>query len=267
MLLENVTGFLTARKGDDFRSACNEIADLGYHIEAFTINARLFVPQSRKRVFIVAVHQDVKSPLVLHKPAAPDFDDPWYQAIDRSSSLRPKHLRRFMDELSLSTGWIATPIKPPKQRKYDLSDLIDFDDAQSWWESDELERHHEMMNDRHRARIDRIIDERGSFVGTGYRRKRHERTRLEVRFDGIAGCLRTPRGGSARQIVVVVDNGLLKMRWMSAREYARLQGAGRFKFVENERQMLFGFGDAVCVPAIKWIDKCVLTPIYESQQN
>jgi DNA (cytosine-5)-methyltransferase 1 len=29
-------------------------------------------------------------------------------------------------------------------------------------------------------------------------------------------------------------------------------------------QLLFGFADAVCVPAIKWIDEHVLTPLYES---
>jgi len=52
---------------------------------------------------------------------------------------------------------------------------------------------------------------------------------------------------------------------MSAREYARLQGAKRFKLLDNERQMLFGFGDAVCVPAISWIDDCVLTPIFDAQ--
>ena len=41
--------------------------------------------------------------------------------------------------------------------------------------------------------------------------------------NGVAGCLRTPRGGEAEQIVIVVDRGRVKMRWMSPREYARLQ--------------------------------------------
>ena len=119
-----------------------------------------------------------------------------------------------------------------------------------------------MLNDSHREIIDEHIKECTDFVGTGYRRKRAGRTRLEVRFDGIAGCLRTPKGGSARQIVVAVTNGELRIRWMSPREYARLQGASTFEMVENDRQMLFGFGDAVCVPAIEWIDESVLTPLW-----
>ena len=54
------------------------------------------------------------------------------------------------------------------------------------------------------------------------------------------------------------------MRWMSPVEYARLQGAEDFPILENVNQMLFGFGDAVCVPVVRWIDEQVLTPIYES---
>jgi DNA (cytosine-5)-methyltransferase 1 len=50
---------------------------------------------------------------------------------------------------------------------------------------------------------------------------------------------------------------------MSPREYARLQGVPDFTLAENTIQSLFGFGDGVCVPVIRWIDKNVLTPVYE----
>ena len=54
-------------------------------------------------------------------------------------------------------------------------------------------------------------------VRTIYRRKRYGKTRAEVRFDGMAGCVQTaPRGGSAGQIVIVIRDGVLQMRWMSA---------------------------------------------------
>ena len=102
---------------------------------------------------------------------------------------------------------------------------------------------------------------------TIFRRKRHGKTRAEIRFDGIAGCLRTPRGGSARQIVIIVDAGQLKMRWMSPREYARLQGAGDYPILDKVNQMLYGFGDAVCVPVVRWVDEHVLTPAYESARQ
>ena len=55
----------------------------------------------------------------------------------------------------------------------------------------------------------------------------------------------------------------LRMRWMSPREYARLQGAPNFPLVGSRNQQLFGFGDAVCVPAVEWVDRHVLTPLYD----
>jgi DNA (cytosine-5)-methyltransferase 1 len=125
-------------------------------------------------------------------------------------------------------------------------------------------KHHDMMSDRHRIVVDEMLASNGKFTGTIYRRKRYGKTRAEIRFDGVAGCLRTHKGGSARQIVIAIDNGALRIRWMSPREYARLQGAGDFPLVENTIQNLYGFGDAVCVPVIQWIDKNVLTPLFET---
>ena len=58
-----------------------------------------------------------------------------------------------------------------------------------------------------------------------------------------------------RLVVLRVHGDELRMRWMTPREYARLQGAGDFVLPENTIQALFGFGDAVCVPAIAWIDR------------
>jgi DNA (cytosine-5)-methyltransferase 1 len=54
---------------------------------------------------------------------------------------------------------------------------------------------------------------------------------------------------------------------MTPREYSRLQGAGEFPLVGDRIQQMFGFGDAVCVPVIRWIDKHVLTPLFESTQS
>jgi DNA (cytosine-5)-methyltransferase 1 len=83
--------------------------------------------------------------------------------------------------------------------------------------------------------------------------------RSEIRFDGLAGCLRTPKGGSGKQIVIAVQGGKVKMRWMSAIEYAKLQGAPSFNVNFPRNQALTGFADAVCVPVIEWIDKHVLS--------
>lgn len=101
-------------------------------------------------------------------------------------------------------------------------------------------------------------------MGTAFRRTRRGKTRCEVRYD-LAGCLRTPKGGSAKQIVVATSGGKLQMRWMSPREYARLQGVADFPITVPAIQAMYGFGDAVCVPAIEWIDQSLLTPVFRSQ--
>ena len=89
----------------------------------------------------------------------------------------------------------------------------------------------------------------------------------EVRVDGIAGCLRTARGGSSRQFVLQMGEGMVRARHMTAAEYARLQGAGDFRIRVPDTQAIFGFGDAVCVPAVQWVDRQVLTPLYESARR
>ena len=49
---------------------------------------------------------------------------------------------------------------------------------------------------------------------------------------------------------------------MTAREYARLQGAPDFKSEGfPESQVLFAMGDAVCVPVVRWIAKHYLVPL------
>jgi DNA (cytosine-5)-methyltransferase 1 len=251
VMLENVPGLLTSHRGSDFTTAATTLADLGYRIDAFVLDARHFTPQSRRRVFVVgqAARQSGQARRLCH--AAPGL-------------LRPPHFLKLLTGLRLPTGWHNLDLRDPPDRGSRLEDAIDLDDAQDWWEASEVERHYRMTSVRRRREVDR--HRRGLFVrvGTAFRRVRRDGQRAEVRFDGLAGCLRTPRGGSARQIVIAAGEGRLRMRWMSPREYARLQGAPDFPLVGGRNQQLFGFGDAVCVPVIQWVDRHVLTPLYES---
>ena len=61
-----------------------------------------------------------------------------------------------------------------------------------------------MLSPHNRRKLDRAIASGDWLVGTGYRRTRPDTRgrkvqRLELRFDGLAGCLRTPDGGSSRR--------------------------------------------------------------------
>lgn len=268
VMLENVTGFITSQEGRDFASATQTLAELGYWVDAFVLDAKAFVPQSRPRVFVIGLRDDIDLPLASRKSEESWFGNQWAERIKRASrSIRPNSLVQLMESIELPTGWTAFNMPTPNERQHDIVEFIDLDDTQEWWDTAAVEKHHDMMNDRHRKFIDDIISSRGSFVGTIFRRKRDGKTRAEVRSDGLAGCLRTPKGGSARQIVIAIERGRLKMRWMSPREYARLQGVPDFPLVANTIQNLFGFGDAVCVPVIRWIDRHVLTPVYEAVVN
>ncbi|MBA3480261.1 MAG: DNA cytosine methyltransferase [Pirellulales bacterium] len=267
ILLENVPGFLTSHDGEDFATAVGELATLGYWVDSFVIDARWFVPQSRPRLFLVGYHRDIVAPPLIAKDLdAEPMADLWQQAIARADRLRPPRLLAAMDNIEPATGWATIDCgNPPRQSRKMLAAIIDADDEQVWWNDAEVDRHSDMMFDRHRRQIEALREQGdGPVALTAFRRVREGQQRMEVRFDGVAGCLRTPRGGSAKQIVIVIDRGEVRMRWMTPREYARLQGAGGFALPENTIQALFGFGDAVCVPVIEWIDRNMLTPVYEA---
>jgi len=53
VMIENVTGFLTAKGGNDFRAVIHRLNELEYSTETIVVNASAFVPQSRARVFIL----------------------------------------------------------------------------------------------------------------------------------------------------------------------------------------------------------------------
>ena len=57
--LENVCGTLTSHGGKDFEAICRTFAEAGYRCGALVINADLFVPQSRPRLFVIGVRADV----------------------------------------------------------------------------------------------------------------------------------------------------------------------------------------------------------------
>lgn len=253
LLVENVPGLLTSRGGQDFAAVARCLAELGYWLDVFILDARHFTPQSRPRVFLIGASASARPPA--------QKDGLW--ADEEPSPLRPPSVLRLRQSLALPTGWMTLPLPTPPERTTSLASVIDRDDGQQWWAEAEVRRHCDMMSAGHRRQVEEVVASGRPWVGTIFRRVRQKAQRAEVRFDGLAGCLRTPRGGSARQIVIVAEAGRLRMRWMTPREYARLQGAADFPLVGTTVQQLWGLADAVCVPAIAWIDRHVLTPLCE----
>ena len=249
VLLENVAGFLTSNDGNDFRDALVALNELGYAVDAFVIDAAKFVPQSRVRLFVVGSRVP---PQTLGETAAM-----LYQC-----DTRPPALADFV-LMNPEIGWSlrSLPSLPPATMH--LSDIVEDVPLNSsiWWSRDRCEYLLNQMSDKHRAEAERMIAGGKIAYGTVFRRVRNGKSMGELRTDGIAGCLRTPRGGSGRQILFCAGRGAYRVRLLTPRECARLMGAEGYKISVPLNQALFGFGDAVCVPVIRWIARHYLNPI------
>jgi DNA (cytosine-5)-methyltransferase 1 len=83
-----------------------------------------------------------------------------------------------------------------------------------------------------------------------------------VRFDDVAGCLRTPSGGSSRQQVIVVENGEVRSRLLSAREAARLMGLpDSYKLPGRYNEAYHVAGDGVAVPVVAHLARHIIEPV------
>ena len=252
VLLENVVGFLSSHDGRDFEDACIALNDLGYTVDAFIIDAAWFVPQSRQRMFIVG-RREMKKQFAMVAETPMFFE----------SQCRPKALADFI-LMHPDIQWTLRSLPKIKPKPTTLAEIVEDVPANSsiWWTPDRAAYLLSQMSERHRATADAMIAGKKNTFGTVFRRVRNGRSMAELRTDGIAGCLRTPKGGSGRQILFVAGKGRYAVRLLTPRECARLMGADDFRISGTLNQALFGFGDAVCVPVIRWIAENYLTPVW-----
>ncbi len=246
VLLENVPGFLMSNGGRDFESALRALNELGYSVDAFFLDAARFVPQSRLRLFVVAK---------LGASGQTTFGLEYSQT-------RPKVLTDFiLAHPHLVWGVRLLPKLP--ERTVELSSIIERlpKDHPAWWNEARSTYFMNQLSERHAMVAQRMIASKKISYATAFRRVRNGRSMAELRSDGLAGCLRTPKGGSGRQILFQAGKGRYKVRLLTSRECARLQGVpDNYRIEVPLNQALFGFGDAVCVPAVEWIVKNYLTP-------
>jgi DNA (cytosine-5)-methyltransferase 1 len=123
-----------------------------------------------------------------------------------------------------------------------------------------------MMSAVNLAKVEEAKRAGGRMVGTLYRRSRCENgakvQRAEARFDDIAGCLRTPAGGSSRQFLLVVEKGRVRSRLISARETARLMGLpDDYALPERYNEAYHLTGDGVVVPVVRHIAAHLIEPL------
>lgn len=239
ILLENVLGFLMSRQGQDLEEALLALNSIGYAVDAIVLNARHWTPQSRPRLFVVAKYGV----------------DGNQQTFGIECDCRPQKLAQFM-LTHPDINWDVRRLPPLPSYFPMLEEIVeDLPDAdEHWWNRERTEYFMTQLSSKHRGDADRMIAANRVSYATAFRRVRKGKSMAELRTDGIAGCLRTPRGGSGRQILFKAGFGRYQVRLLTARECARLQGVpDSYKINVPLNQALFGFGDAVCVPAVEWI--------------
>lgn len=252
LLLENVPGFATSHGGADLTRALKELNSLGYSCDIFAVDARHFVPQSRPRMFIVGVSNTVSFPVHLGLPERSDVRPEWIRSVYEKNKM-------------LSLHWLELPSLPnPDVSIADVLQRLSPSDAR-WWSEDQVRAFLQSMSPLQQRRLE-CLKNGPTTWRTAYRRTRSGIAVWEARSDEIAGCLRTTGGGSSRQAVVQVGNGSVRIRWMTAREYASLMGAHDYELRGvSENKARFGFGDAVVVDVVRWIGKNYIVPALRSR--
>lgn len=253
VLLENVIGFATSNNGEDMAAAIGRLNSLGYTCDIIVLDASFFVPQSRPRMFVIGALGPVS------------FKMDWSE-----SCLRPGWVWNFIQSYS-GLKFHAKHLPLPDRSTRTLADYVErlhYSDSR-WWDNSRQSRFVASLSPLQGKRLALLKNAPRLNWATAYRRTRNGKAVWEVRADSISGCLRTARGGSSKQAVVEAGRGSVRVRWMTAREYARLQGAPDFDFsAVRENAAMYGFGDAVCVPVVAWIARYYLLPaLAESERR
>lgn len=265
--LENVLGTLTSHSGLDFTAICQALTGLGYTYGAIVVDASHFVPQSRPRLFVIGVRSDLTIDACA---TVNDPKSPWHTPTLQTA------YKRLPRKLQDNWLWWNLPT-PPKRTKKFADFLEENPQSTKWHEASETAALLSMMSEVNIAKVELAKASGVKMVGTIYKRTRHERggkvQRAEVRFDDIAGCLRTPSGGSSRQLIMVVTGDEIRSRLISTRETARLMGLPEsYRLPERYNEAYHLTGDGVVVPVVRYIanhlfDRLVTTTNLEKSRE
>ena len=265
IVLENVCGTLTSHEGKDFAAICSAYANNGYHFGAMIVDAVHFVPHSRPRLFVVGLRDDAPLPEGL-AASGPTLLSPWQPRglLNAFGSLSPK----------IKEKWIWWNLPTPAKRKNVFRELIeDTPNGVDWHTTAETAKLLRMMSDINCEKLDEAKGSGRRVVGTVYKRTRLDEfgrkvQRAEIRFDDIAGCLRTPAGGSSRQVIVVVEGNKVRSRLISPRETARLMGLpDDYELPTNYNEAYHLTGDGVAVPVVRHLAEHIFEPLLTSRRQ
>jgi DNA (cytosine-5)-methyltransferase 1 len=239
LVAENVQGLISSQKGQHYIALHKALVERGYNVGATLLDASFFVPQSRPRIFVVAVKKDI--PIRPFRVGYPT----WLH-----------ELKPLQETGAPLKGWVWWNMPYPPERTICLEDVIE---RNAPFPSEEWQKHNlEMIPLRS---LQAFLDSRAT-VAAGYRRIRNGQQVLEIRIDGLAGCLRTPSGGSSKQILIIKTEYGLNARFLTGRETARLMGVSdSYKLPGTYLDIYAAMGDAVALPAVEYLARNLLHPL------
>lgn len=258
VVLENVCGTLSSHDGKDFAAISSALSNNGYRFGAVVINAVHFLPQSRPRLFIIGVRKSSPIPRAL---VVGNAEGEWH------SSALVEAYGKLSKRAQDSWEWWRLPAPP--SHKSIFADLVeDEPHGVNWHTAAETKKLLGMMNSLNLAKVEAAKKAGHRQVGTIYKRTRadgpngEKAQRAEVRFDNVAGCLRTPTGGSSRQTIMVVEGDRVRSRLLSPREAARLMGLpDTYRLPESYNDAYHLAGDGVAVPVVRFLAEHILEPL------
>lgn len=262
IVLENVCGTLTSHDGKDFAAICSTFVNAGYFFGAVVADAVQFLPHSRPRLFVIGVRDELALSAPNITSETPSANWHTKGLLNAYGKLSPKIQKKWL--------WWSPPA--PSKRKTIFADLIEEQpQGVEWNSSSETAKLLEMMSEKNLEKVSAAKKAGRVMVGAIYKRTRrdeegHKVQRAEVRFDDIAGCLRTPSGGSSRQVILIVEGDKVRSRLISPRETARLMGLpDSYELPKNYNEAYHLTGDGVAVPVVRHLAKHIFEPLLAAQ--
>jgi DNA (cytosine-5)-methyltransferase 1 len=251
IILENVRGALTSHGGRDFAAIGTALTNADYRFGAMLVDAVHFLPQSRPRLFVIAIDQSLAIPDDI---VADQVIENWHTPPVVAAHTKLSRQSR--------EAWIWWRLPPPPTRNSTFADILEDDPKGVRWHTEaETNRLLGMMSPANLTKVEAAKRVGKRMVGGLYRRTRDVQ-RAEIRFDDVAGCLRTPLGGSSRQTIVIVEGGSVRSRLLSPREAARLMGLpDDYELPSNYNEAYHLAGDGVAVPVVRFLAAHILEPI------
>jgi DNA (cytosine-5)-methyltransferase 1 len=259
VVLENVLGLLTINGGEEFKAVVVALDRLGMRAGAIVLDARHFLPQSRPRVFIIAVSKTAKvsDDLLRHTPHPTWHPDPLVKAVEK---LSPQGREQWM--------WFNLGAVP--KLKKTLNNIVSERPVGVEWHTPaETRRLIAMMSDVNRRKLSEAKKSGKRVVGTLSLRMRplsgKTVQRTEICFGGLAGCLRTPKGGGSRPRIIVVKGTDVRTRLLAPAEAASLMGLKTTYVLPDVYEYAFRvIGDGVAVPVVAFLRAKLLNPLLRS---